>query len=61
MLHSRMPSLLCLKGQSRSLQTPFFRKLVHSGMRSGIISCRKPQLSPFMHMPLIQKRHTVCR
>eukprot|EP00882_Tetradesmus_deserticola_P021556 GHRQ01023333.1.p2 GENE.GHRQ01023333.1~~GHRQ01023333.1.p2 ORF type:complete len:115 (-),score=23.91 GHRQ01023333.1:38-382(-) len=39
---------------------PVFIQTLQTGMRSGSNLCRKPQASPFMHMPRSQKAHTVC-
>ena len=60
MLHSLISCVVCLYGQSGSLHWPYFSKLRHTGIRSGLNSWRNPHVSPFIHKPRSQYVHTVC-
>ena len=56
-----MSSWACLKTQSLSRHSPYLIRFRHSGILAVSNSCRKPQSSPFMHRPLSQYVHTVCK
>jgi hypothetical protein len=48
------------KAEPRTLHSPYFSRLRHTGMASRLNSCKKPHSSPFMHKFFSQYVQTVC-
>jgi hypothetical protein len=47
-------------GGGQTLHSPNLSSVRHTGMRSSSKLCKKPHVSPFMHMFFNQNVHTVC-